>query len=161
MHDEVDTAAALLPRIEELEQRIERLEQQPATGSEDAGPIGESPGEEPAVTPGDDPHPCVGGSGLLADDWTQYSVTLNALGHPLRLQLLRQVLAGAGTVAELQEIEGLGTTGRLYHHLRQLLGAGWLRSTTRGRYAIPDARVAPLLVILLAVERGFGPETQV
>ena len=92
---------------------------------------------------------------LLEADWSQRSAGLAALGHPVRLGLLRQVLSGAGTVAELQERAALGTSGQLYHHLRQLVNAGWLRSAARGRYAVPPDRVVPLLVVLAAA--GPGP----
>jgi Helix-turn-helix domain len=95
------------------------------------------------------------GSGeLLQGDWSQRSAALAALGHPVRLGLLRQVLAGAGTVVELQERAELGTSGQLYHHLRQLVNAGWLRAEARGRYAVPPDRVVPLLVVLAAARPG-------
>ncbi|BCJ67002.1 helix-turn-helix domain-containing protein [Polymorphospora rubra] len=85
---------------------------------------------------------------LLGTDWSAHAGTLAALGHPVRLLLLRQVLLGTRTAAELAEQEGLGTTGQLYHHLRQLVGAGWLRSSSRGHYTVPAERVVPLLTIL-------------
>jgi Helix-turn-helix domain len=90
---------------------------------------------------------------LLEADWSNLSAALAALGHPVRLLLLRQVLSGAGTVAELQERVELGTSGQLYHHLRQLVGAGWLQVAARGRYAVPPDRVVPLLVVLAAARR--------
>ena len=57
------------------------------------------------------------------------------------------------SAAELGSHEQLGTSGQTYHHLRQLVSAGWLRSTGRGRYAIPPERVIPLLVTIAAVAR--------
>lgn len=87
---------------------------------------------------------------LLDDDWAQCTAVLGALAHPVRLQLLQQVLHGVRTAAELGADERLGTSGQLYHHLRQLVSAGWLRSTLRGQYAVPPERVVPLLVILAA-----------
>ncbi|MFS0696003.1 ArsR/SmtB family transcription factor [Streptomyces nitrosporeus] len=75
---------------------------------------------------------------------------LAALGHPVRLRLLREILAGRRTAAELAGLDETGTTGQIYHHLRLLTGAGWLHSTGRGRYEVPGARVVPLLVILTA-----------
>ncbi|MQA83604.1 MAG: helix-turn-helix domain-containing protein [Streptosporangiales bacterium] len=90
---------------------------------------------------------------LLDEDWSALSQQLNALGHPVRLLLLRRVLSGARTAAELQELEGLGTSGQLYHHLRPLVAAGWLRATARGQYEVPGSRVVPLLVVLSAMER--------
>lgn len=90
---------------------------------------------------------------LLGDDWSTLAGPLAALAHPVRLQLLREVLGGRHGAAELAEVEGLGTTGQLYHHLRQLVGTGWLRQAGRGHYAIPPERVVPLLVMLTAARR--------
>jgi hypothetical protein len=90
---------------------------------------------------------------LLADDWSQSAERLAALAHPVRLLLLREILHGARTTAELASHERLGTTGQLYHHLRQLVSAGWLRTTARGRYAVPGERVVPILTILAATRR--------
>jgi hypothetical protein len=84
--------------------------------------------------------------GLLEADWTLQAATLAALAHPARLLILREVLRGTRSAADLQSIEGIGSTGQLYHHLRQLVAAGWLRTTGRARYAIPAERVIPLLV---------------
>ena len=90
---------------------------------------------------------------LLGADWAELVGGLTALAHPVRLQLLREILGGRHGTAELAEIEGLGTTGQLYHHLRQLTAAGWLRTSGRGQYAIPPERVVPLLAVLSAVRR--------
>ncbi|MBB5480588.1 ArsR/SmtB family transcription factor [Micromonospora parathelypteridis] len=90
---------------------------------------------------------------VLAADWTELASTLSALAHPVRLRLLREVLGGRQSTSELAEIEELGTTGQLHHHLRQITAAGWLRSVGRGRYAVPAERVVPLLAILTAAGR--------
>ena len=90
---------------------------------------------------------------LLQAEWTAWAPTLGALGHPVRLQLLRRVLGGVHTAAALAEEEGLGTTGQLYHHLRLLVSAGWLHSAARGTYAVPGERVVPLLTVLAAARR--------
>ncbi|MQA93547.1 MAG: helix-turn-helix domain-containing protein [Streptosporangiales bacterium] len=90
---------------------------------------------------------------LMDLDWAELTDRLGALGHPVRLHLLQRILAGARTVAELGDDESLGTTGQLYHHLRQLVAAGWLESAGRGRYAVPGSRVVPLLAVLTAVWR--------
>lgn len=60
---------------------------------------------------------------------------------------------GVRSVTELGNSEGLGTSGQLYHHLRQLVSAGWLRTAGRGRYEVPVARIVPLLVIVTAAQR--------
>ncbi|WP_406066117.1 ArsR/SmtB family transcription factor [Micromonospora sp. NBC_00860] len=90
---------------------------------------------------------------LLANDWTELAGTLSALAHPVRLRLLREILGGRQSTSELAEIDELGTTGQLHHHLRQITAAGWLRSAGRGRYAVPAERVVPLLAILTAAGR--------
>lgn len=88
--------------------------------------------------------------GLLDDDWTESAESFAALGHPVRLRLLREVVGGRRTATELAELDEVGTTGQIYHHLRQLTGAGWLHTTGRGRYEVPPGRVVPLLVALSA-----------
>ena len=71
-----------------------------------------------------------------------------ALGHPVRLRLLLAVLRGTSSPAELAEVPGTGTSGQIYHHIRTLTAAGWLRSSGRGRVQVPAERVVPLLVAL-------------
>ncbi|MPY59669.1 ArsR/SmtB family transcription factor [Streptomyces spongiae] len=88
--------------------------------------------------------------GLLDLDWTESAESFAALGHAVRLRLLREVIGGRRTAAELAELDEIGTTGQIYHHLRQLTGAGWLHTTGRGRYEVPPGRVVPLLVALSA-----------
>lgn len=87
---------------------------------------------------------------LFEQDWTALTGVLAALGHPVRLQLLHHILHGRTTKAELERIPGLGTTGQLYHHLKALQEAGWVRSLERGTYAVPGERVVPFLAILAA-----------
>ncbi|MBQ1098564.1 helix-turn-helix transcriptional regulator [Streptomyces sp. b94] len=88
--------------------------------------------------------------GLLDVDWAESAEVFAALGHPVRLRLLREILGGRRTAAELAELDEVGTTGQIYHHLRQLTGAGWLHTTGRGRHEVPPGRVVPLLVALSA-----------
>ncbi|WP_330288935.1 ArsR/SmtB family transcription factor [Streptomyces sp. NBC_00576] len=88
---------------------------------------------------------------LLEANWADHATPYAALGHPVRLTLLRAVLRGTRSAAELQETAGLNTTGQLYHHLKQLTAAGWLRAEGRGHYQVPAGRVVPLLVLLSAV----------
>jgi len=73
---------------------------------------------------------------------------LAALGHPVRLRLLLAVLRGTTSPAELAEAPGSGTSGQIYHHIRTLTAAGWLRSSGRGQVQVPAERVVPLLVAL-------------
>jgi len=90
---------------------------------------------------------------LAAGGWDTLAESLSALAHPARLNLLREVLGGRNTASTLAAVEGFGTSGQVYHHLRQLTSAGWLRSAGRGRYEIPTVRVIPLLTILAAASR--------
>ncbi|MDF1604965.1 helix-turn-helix domain-containing protein [Nocardioides sp. YIM 152315] len=86
---------------------------------------------------------------LLDRDWAETADLLGALGHPVRLALLQRFLGGATTAAEA----GTGTTGQIYHHLRQLVAAGWLRSVGGGRYEVPPQRVVPLMSIVMGAHR--------
>lgn len=90
---------------------------------------------------------------LIDEDWSARAESVAALGHPVRLQLVQEILLGMATVAELAQIDGLGTSGQVYHHLRTLTAAGWLQSTGRGRYEVPLPRIVPLLVLILAARR--------
>ncbi|WP_375431434.1 ArsR/SmtB family transcription factor [uncultured Friedmanniella sp.] len=94
---------------------------------------------------------------VLDTDWGSSAATLAALGHPSRLQILQLVARGeARTAAELSAAEGLGTTGQIYHHLRLLVGAGWLRATHRGQHEVPAERLVPLLLVLSAAGTAAG-----
>lgn len=90
---------------------------------------------------------------LLAGDWAEVADALAALGSPVRLRLLQRVLTGTGTVAELVQGEGVGTSGQVYHHVRQLVAAGWLRGAGGGRYEVPVARVVPLMSTIVGARR--------
>ncbi|MFE4023059.1 helix-turn-helix domain-containing protein [Streptomyces sp. NPDC059101] len=90
---------------------------------------------------------------VMDGDWAAAAESFAALGQPVRLRLLREILGGRCTAAELAELDGMGTTGQIYHHLRQLTAAGWLHTAVRGRYEVPVERVVPLLVMLTAAGR--------
>lgn len=85
---------------------------------------------------------------LDPEDPTPFADSLAALGHPVRLRLLLAVIRGTDRLAELAEELGLASTGQLYHHVKSLTAAGWLRSAARGHVSVPAERVVPLLVIL-------------
>jgi DNA-binding transcriptional ArsR family regulator len=88
---------------------------------------------------------------LLEEDWAARAAVLAALGHPSRLRILQLVARGeALTAPDLAHTDGLGSTGQIYHHLRLLVSAGWLRSTTKGQHEVPAERLVPLLVVLAA-----------
>lgn len=73
---------------------------------------------------------------------------LAALGHPARLAILAAVLRGQDRTADLAGLLDLGTSGQVYHHVKALTAAGWLRPAARGQVAVPAERVIPLLVAI-------------
>lgn len=87
---------------------------------------------------------------VLDADLGAASTVLSALGHPLRLEILRRLLLGAHTLAELQEVSETGTSGQVHRHLRELRATGLVVSQRRNHYAVPPERVVPLLVIVAA-----------
>jgi hypothetical protein len=169
--DNSNPVAELVARIARVEARLDAIEGRPAQAQRDGGeaqPDGSDPFWALHELERRNPRPAVLYTGhadtpegpvswqvafdsaeLTDQDWTTQSATLAALGHPSRLQILQLVARGeARTAADLAHAEGLGTTGQIYHHLRQLVSAGWLRSTTKGQHVVPPERVIPLLVIL-------------
>ena len=94
------------------------------------------------------PYRTLGGARRAAARRRGPAARLAALGHPVRLRLLLAVLRGATGTAELAEVPGIGTSGRIYHHIRTLTAAGWLRASGRGQVQVPADRVVPLLVAL-------------
>jgi hypothetical protein len=88
--------------------------------------------------------------GVLEADWRPAAVLLSALAHPIRLELLRRLLDGARSTADLQEIPDLGTTGQLYHHLRDLQAAGLVVARSRNHYAVAADKVVPCLIMVTA-----------
>ncbi|APX34924.1 transcriptional regulator [Brachybacterium sp. P6-10-X1] len=91
---------------------------------------------------------------LLAVDWAEHAESVAALGHPLRLAMLRRLLDGEHAVAQLVDELELGSTGVAYHHLSALQGGGWVTSPRRGSWALAASRVVPLLAIVTAAEKG-------
>jgi len=94
-----------------------------------------------------------GAEGLLEQEWSDVASSLAALGHPVRVELLRHILSGMHSTADLATVEALGTTGQLHHHLRQLVATGWVRHGGRGNYEVPAARVIPLLACIAGAQR--------
>jgi DNA-binding transcriptional ArsR family regulator len=88
--------------------------------------------------------------GVLAERWEDAAGVLAALGNPVRLEIVRRLLLGGETVQELQEIPELGTSGQLYHHLRDLQSAGLVTQRRRGRYGVAADKVVPSLIIIAA-----------
>lgn len=89
---------------------------------------------------------------LLHADWPDRAERIAALGHPLRLLILRRLLDGERTVAQLVDELDLASTGVTYHHLNQLQSAGWVSSPQRGIWTVPPTKIVPLLAIIIALE---------
>ena len=65
-----------------------------------------------------------------------------------RLALYRAVLERPATSGELMKAASLNTTGQLYHHLRELIGAGLIMQEGRDRYALVHERLPAARTIL-------------
>jgi ArsR family transcriptional regulator, arsenate/arsenite/antimonite-responsive transcriptional repressor len=66
----------------------------------------------------------------------RHAEQLSALGHPVRLQILRFVVQGGGdgtAAGDIQAHVGLPAS-TLSHHLKRLVDAGMLTSRTEGTY---------------------------
>jgi DNA-binding transcriptional ArsR family regulator len=153
-------------RLAALERRMAALEHPPPPSVEDADALwainalatqGEEPGSVllagTVTLPDGRPvrwQEARGLPGLLDVAVDQVADSLGALGNPVRLRILLRLLHEPQTVQELTSIEGIGTTGQVYHHLRQLTATGWARTPGGGRYEVPVARVVPLLGALLS-----------
>lgn len=75
---------------------------------------------------------------------------LAALASMPRLALYRAVLDQPATSSALMAAAGLNTTGQLYHHLRELIGAGLIVQEGRDRYALVPERLPATRAILSA-----------
>lgn len=90
---------------------------------------------------------------LFNSDFADRADGIAALAQPVRLRLVQRILTDASTVNDLLDTGEFGTSGQVYHHLRQLVSAGWLQTTGKARYEVPTSRIVPLLVMLLGVDR--------
>jgi ArsR family transcriptional regulator len=72
----------------------------------------------------------------VASSLERHAEQLSALGHPVRLQILRFVVQGGGggtSAGDIQAHVGLPAS-TLSHHLKRLVDAGLLSSRTEGTY---------------------------
>jgi ArsR family transcriptional regulator, arsenate/arsenite/antimonite-responsive transcriptional repressor len=82
---------------------------------------------------------------------------LAALAHPVRVEIVRTLLARGGQPATaLQEAARLGSTGQLYHHLKALTASGVVEQDKRGSYRLRQAATVPVLVLLTAASDVAG-----
>ncbi|MBV7292719.1 ArsR/SmtB family transcription factor [Corynebacterium sp. TAE3-ERU16] len=150
---EAQELADLGKRVTDLESRVRRLE---------------NPG--PPEPPSTDGQGAITGtvrySGeLTAPEQLRWAITLEAeaarllpgekiaeiftaLSSPVRLVMLRELIAGPAAPKQLQELLGYSSPGPLYHHLKPLQSAGIIERDGDGRYHVPAPGVVPLLVLL-------------
>ena len=89
---------------------------------------------------------------LSENAWEPSFQRIAALSSPIRGQILRRLWEAPASVAELVDEGVFSSTGKAYHHLNELLHAGWIEKDSHGKHRIPPARVVPLLAIVAAAE---------
>jgi DNA-binding transcriptional ArsR family regulator len=77
--------------------------------------------------------------------------TFAALSNPVRVRIIGALVDGPAPTAALAERIDAGTSGQLFHHLRDLLAAGLVHQPQRGIYALRAQHVLPLLAAMSAV----------
>ncbi len=83
------------------------------------------------------------------------AAVLSALASGPRLRIVAELVRGPVATGDLAERLGQsgasqGSTGQLFHHLKELLAQGIVHQPQRGVYAIRPAHVVPVLAILSA-----------
>jgi DNA-binding transcriptional ArsR family regulator len=76
--------------------------------------------------------------------------TFAALSSPVRVRIIGALVDGPASTAGLAERIDAGTSGQLFHHLRDLLAAGLVHQPQRGVYALRAQHVLPLLAAMSA-----------
>lgn len=139
-------------RLAELEARVAELERRDAPEQVDAAP---STGGIVAYQGDVHLHGAVrwdisySPDGIVDLPIASMSEVLAALGHPVRLQIVRNLLRGPANAADLHSAVGVGSSGQIYHHLKTLSSASIVEQQGRGDYRIAAKRVVPLLVSML------------
>lgn len=139
-------------RLAALEQRVAALEAalgppQPAADADDAGEVGY---QGSVHLDGERSWTIRYAAGAVLDlPSATVAEVLAALGHTARLALVRRLLTGPATAAELREAAGLSSTGQLYHHLRALTGARVVAQDGH-HYRVPATATVPVMVALVA-----------
>lgn len=79
--------------------------------------------------------------------WEQSIERIAAIAHPVRAQILQHLLRRKATAADLVSAKIATSAGTAYHHLSALQAAGWVEKR-HGTFAIPAARIIPLLCLI-------------
>ncbi|MBW2734497.1 MAG: winged helix-turn-helix transcriptional regulator [Deltaproteobacteria bacterium] len=88
--------------------------------------------------------------GLADVSMASISAVLSVLASPQRLSLIKTLLTGPKTSAELQQALSLSSPGQLYHHLKELLSIGIVEQKKRSAYEVAARHVVPFLAVLAA-----------
>ncbi|TYR65650.1 ArsR/SmtB family transcription factor [Streptomyces parvus] len=141
---DVSLGDELTRRVEDLEERVSLLFQEHPAAETNNGV-----GTADHVAEAEDPRQLA--ARLLArSDPDVLAARLNALGHPVRLRILLACLDGPRRAAELAAQTDMGSTGQIYHHLRQLVNQGWLSASRRGHYEVPREALEVVAAVLAA-----------
>ncbi|WIM68059.1 winged helix-turn-helix domain-containing protein [Corynebacterium breve] len=145
--------SALESRIEQLEKRVADLESDP-NAPHDAIATGRIVfGGELEIGGGNITYSWERPAWFLTGDaWEPSFQRIAALASPIRAHVLRRLVEKPATVAELVDDGVFTSTGKAYHHLNDLLKAGWLEKDAQGKHSVPPARIVPLMVIAAAGE---------
>ncbi len=88
---------------------------------------------------------------VLSYDEQMVTQIIVALGHPVRLQIVRLLIKEGATDSQtMQTAVGIQSAGQLYFHLNNLLEAGIVVQLRRGVYEIEIGATAQLLALFAA-----------
>jgi DNA gyrase subunit B len=94
---------------------------------------------------------------LLTNPDYKVAQILSVLGNEVRLAILRTLLSGPRSAAELVSELGMGTTGQAYHHLRELQRAGYVEQR-EGRFHL-NLRFGRVYLTALGLAADAGAES--
>lgn len=94
---------------------------------------------------------------VLRMDASRLAVVLSAVASAPRIVLLRRLLAGDATRAELLQVLADASVGQLYHHIKELQAVGMISQPERGVFQVNPDRAVQVLA-LLGVASGMAAE---
>lgn len=139
-HDSSVTLDVVNDAVAELTTNVSRIKEMLERGNNVVSPVAPEHAECSDVA-----------TRLRSLDAMNTAADIAALASPVRLEILTLCADGPIKVRDLADQLGKGTTGQVYHHLRQLSVAGWLRPAGKSAYAINEDRIDALSAILDAV----------
>lgn len=87
---------------------------------------------------------------VLAVDSDAIARVLAALASPTRIRIVKALIGGPAGTGDLAERVDAGTTGQLFHHLKELLAVGIVHQPQRGVYELRPQHALPFLTIASA-----------